>query len=1148
MTEFSLSEHLTRFQTSDKQTFPAVENPGNELNTVIDVLAVSPELIDDSSDTLDGLMDLVHGFPQLQPQHQTQLSYLVSTSLAHLALSINSSLSGGATNAEIMNYLPQWRRQLEEYGYLIHVLLYFLEQELSSAASQNNVAKTSGRAHQPSTNSINMLKKVTSQIENILECTLKLFALNLSRLFPTTPERDLFVGLFTKPLYVLIETEQVLKMPAIKLFIFRIIGIAVKNLGQSSSTQNAILTSLTYFAHLNTFSAELLQTINDEFDYPQLTEDILREISNKEFNSKDVKGPKSISAFLVKLSELIPRIVLRQMTLIVKLLNNSSFTLRCAVVEACGNIVVEISKKQEDLDLHKQSVEVLLELLEERFADSNPYVRTKAIQGCLKICDLSVKFKKHRNNVVKLAVRSLQDRSSLVRRNAVKLLTKLLLTHQFDALHGTQLGLSIWEGRLNSAEALWNETMGASLESQRSTLDELIEKSIREDDDNGSSSEDDERQISRLEREAEDLPTTNANAAFKMKLTIQYYKDAIAFIKCIHEGIRQSCQLLLSRNRNEVLEIMDFLVLTDAYSIELSSIGVRKMLHLVWMKGTNEEGTSIVSHLISSYYQLFLTPPDGSNFKEKAAYIATNLIHMTENTSAADLASLEKLLGLIYQANYIDQDAINVLWAFYNSSACGTGKINTKKIHGSIIVLGMLSLADHTIAQKGLDSLLNVGLGEPGTKDLVLLKYSCIALQRIIPKGSSAIFSGIANEKLVVQKLHARIIDNVRDPEFYPACEEAIKALFTISTSPDTVATDIVREKTMITFGKKESDDLTTYTVSRTASLAQLLFIIGHIAISTIVYVEKCEAEFKKRKIEAEAKSASGPNSHEPNVAEERQQELEMIGGTNEDDFADAVNFVKENELLFGDFSLLAKFGPLVEEVVSNSAKFSDAMLQRTALLCLAKFMCVSSKYCEKNLPLLITILEKSPDPIIRSNAILGLGDMAVCFNNLVDENTEFLYRHLHDEDLMVQKTCLMTVTFLILAGQVKVKGQLGQMAKCLENTDQGISDMCKLFFTELATKDNAIYNGFIDMFSSLSKDEDLERGSFKRILKFLLTFIDKEKHQRQLSEKLLVRLQKSQTQKEWDDVAFVLNSLPAKSERVGGLLAEGFKIVAARD
>jgi hypothetical protein len=48
----------------------------------------------------------------------------------------------------------------------------------------------------------------------------------------------------------------------------------------------------------------------------------IRDLSGKEFNNNDSKGPKSIAAFLIKLSELVPRSVLKQMTLLIKLLDS----------------------------------------------------------------------------------------------------------------------------------------------------------------------------------------------------------------------------------------------------------------------------------------------------------------------------------------------------------------------------------------------------------------------------------------------------------------------------------------------------------------------------------------------------------------------------------------------------------------------------------------------------------------------------------------------------------------------------------------------------------------------------------------------------------------------------------------------------------
>jgi condensin complex subunit 1 len=157
----------------------------------------------------------------------------------------------------------------------------------------------------------------------------------------------------------------------------------------------------------------------------------------------------------------------------------------------------------------------------------------------------------------------------------------------------------------------------------------------------------------------------------------------------------------------------------------------------------------------------------------------------------------------------------------------------------------------------------------------------------------------------------------------------------------------------------------------------------------------------------------------------------------------------------------------------------------------MAKFMCVSAEYCERHLPLLLTILEKSSEPTIRSNIIIALGDIAVCFNNLIEQNISYLYKRLSDSDLSVKKNALMVLTHLILNGMVKVKGQLGEMAKCIDDPDQRISDLAKLFFTELASKDNAVYNNLPDIISHLSVGANaIEEQKFNRIMKFLFEFI----------------------------------------------------------
>ena len=201
--------------------------------------------------------------------------------------------------------------------------------------------------------------------------------------------------------------------------------------------------------------AEFLQILSEQYDHPQLAEDVLRELSNKEFNSNDTKGPKSVSTFVAKLSELAPRIVIKQMTSLAKLMDSESYTLRCAIIEVCGNLIAMLSKDQdgERSENNKAQINVFFDVLEERFLDLNPYCRCRALQVYVKLCDLEVRFSKRRQTAAELAARSLEDKSSNVRRNAIKLLGKLVQTHPFAAMHGGLLTASEWNERLKMVEA-----------------------------------------------------------------------------------------------------------------------------------------------------------------------------------------------------------------------------------------------------------------------------------------------------------------------------------------------------------------------------------------------------------------------------------------------------------------------------------------------------------------------------------------------------------------------------------------------------------------------------------------------------------------------------------------------------------------------
>ncbi|KAK2757856.1 Condensin complex subunit [Arachnomyces sp. PD_36] len=1167
------------------------------LNPIVDSVAENPEGLLRSSffDSLQFLLKCAPSSlksPESYPcEPDSELwklsrycSQLPTTALSKI---LDLVVSGLAVEADIIHHelesdepdaLPHYKQLLEMYGFLLQWTLSAVEIKAAEKPATSAPARRGvGKSGKSKSNTKDGSWDSSAHIQIAMEAMCKVLKLKLEKIFMTTSDRDTFVNLFTRSVYLVLENEQRVKSMPIRMHAFKVLCIAVKHHGHAFGAQTSIVQSLTYFEHLSEPMAEFLHILAEQYDYPQLSDEILRELGNKEFNSNDTKSPKSVSTFIIKLSELAPRLIIKQMTLLAKQLDSEAYTLRCAVIEVCGNLISDLSRQEERSDNYKTQINSFFDVLEERFLDVNPYCRSRAIQVYMRLCELEQKFPNRRQTAAALAARSLEDKSSNVRRNAIKLLGKLVSTHPFSVMHGGQLSYKEWDARLQAVDAELNalkpppdapgldegERDAAALDSQ--LLDDATQ--LPEESPTKEPQMTEEQQAEAMKKAAEEAATSELLS--KLQLTRKYYIEAIRFIEVLHEGSSIVSQLLSSRNKSEVIEAMDFFVIIDAYKVETARAGIRRMLRLIWTKGNSDEGKGVQSHLIDCYKGLFFDAPDSFSANDSATYIARNMISLTFGATPAELTSLEQLLSTMMKSGHVSEAVISKLWQVYSVQK---KEISKTQRRGSIIVLGMLAVADPEVVVKEIEAMLRIGLGSLGRADLVLAKYTCIALRRMRPasrqaKSSDSGSPKLTNEHAVLTKLAAMTEIASDSKEWYGVAEQAIGAIYALSKHPDVLCSEILRRKTKFVFqsqlrqtsveqassidGSQQSSRPTTASGVQepkrqsSTALSQLLFVVGHIAIKQIVHLELCELDFKRRKAEQEKDKPANPAPQKKGEPTE-DDELDLIGGTTEDDFTEAMAHIRERELLYGENSLLTNFGPLVEEICANNNAYPDRNLQATATLCMAKLMCVSGEYCEKNLPLLITIMERSEDPIVRSNAVIALGDMAVCFNHLIDENTDFLYRRLNDEDVSVKRTCLMTLTFLILAGQVKVKGQLGEMAKCLEDSDKKIADLARMFFTELATKDNAVYNHFVDMFSLLSSEKELEEDSLRRIVKFLAGFVEKDKHAKQLAEKLAARLVRCETERQWNDVAYALSLLQHKNEDINKTLSAGFRVVQA--
>ncbi|KAG6899327.1 hypothetical protein C0995_006312, partial [Termitomyces sp. Mi166 len=253
-----------------------------------------------------------------------------------------------------------------------------------------------------------------------------------------------------------------------------------------------------------------------------------------------------------------------------------------------------------------------------------------------------------------------------------------------------------------------------------------------------------------------------------------------------------------------------------------------------------------------------------------------------------------------------------------------------------------------------------IGLGPFGKADLTLARYTCVALQRL--NGSAKKVKGSLLDKTlqlemdnpIFRKLQATIEMPCHSKDWFSLAEQAINAIYALGEHPDVLCNEIIKNLTRRVFSQdrkpktkttesqpsqptekdpdamdedhpgdvtRSSDDITappesTQGDSRGSDmgdafeLSQLLFVVGHVAIEQIVFLELVEREWKRQKdekqtseyicnaqFEKQAAARKGGNQ----TSKDGGEELDQVAGNVEDEIGERIAAVRETELLHGE-------------------------------------------------------------------------------------------------------------------------------------------------------------------------------------------------------------------------------------------------------
>ena len=221
------------------------------LNPIVDTVADNPDSITRSS-SFDSLQFLLKCVPvslnpsQNYPTEPDSKLFLLSRSSAVLpthALSkvLDLVVSGLSAQADVIHndletdeqdLIAHHKQLLEAFGFLLQWTIAAVETKAAEKTTSAPAARGRGKGAKSKTSAAKDGNWDSSaQLQTALDVMCKVLKLKLSKIFLTTSERDTFISLFTRPVYMILESEQRVKATAIRMYAFKVLCIAVKHHG-----------------------------------------------------------------------------------------------------------------------------------------------------------------------------------------------------------------------------------------------------------------------------------------------------------------------------------------------------------------------------------------------------------------------------------------------------------------------------------------------------------------------------------------------------------------------------------------------------------------------------------------------------------------------------------------------------------------------------------------------------------------------------------------------------------------------------------------------------------------------------------------------------------------------------------------------------
>ncbi|XP_067308737.1 condensin complex subunit 1 isoform X2 [Pseudorasbora parva] len=275
-----------------------------------------------------------------------------------------------------------------------------------------------------------------SERETVLQCLTQLLQLDIRTLWSLSLVEEEFVSCVTCCCYKLLENPTIshVKSKSTRDAIIHVLGIMVKKYNHMLGACVKVIQLLQHFEQLASVCAQAVAAWSTEYGVKAIVGEIMREIGQKssEELAREGSGVKAFSSFLSELSTLVPETMIPNISVLLTHLEGESPSLRVAVCEVLGDVLVRVLSGDKLDDSARTSRDRFLDTLQEHIHDAHSHVRARVLQVYARIVNSKALPLCRYTEVMELTVGRLGDKSVHVCKSAIQLLAAFIAHNPYS--------------------------------------------------------------------------------------------------------------------------------------------------------------------------------------------------------------------------------------------------------------------------------------------------------------------------------------------------------------------------------------------------------------------------------------------------------------------------------------------------------------------------------------------------------------------------------------------------------------------------------------------------------------------------------------------------------------------------------------------